>query len=81
MAAPMHCYLREKHWHPLYIHAKIYTRENLYPRKLSIDAVFFKTRKFNTAKISTHTVLLDFLISCNLLCIEIISLVSLTGLN
>ena len=47
----MHYWSREKCWYPLY------TRENLYPRKLSIDTISSKTRKFYTVKIRTLTVL------------------------
>ena len=41
----------------LFTPTKIFARENFYPRKLSIDAVFPQTRKFNTTKIRTLTVM------------------------
>ena len=46
----MHYFSREKHWH------SFYTGKNLYPRKLSIDTISPKMRKFNTTKICTLTV-------------------------
>ena len=52
-ALPHLCIIRhvKKHWHPVY-----YMRENLYPQKLSIEAVSPKMRRFNKAKIRTFTV-------------------------